>query len=160
MVEQNQLLGLVSVLISSLSSGFAGVYFEKILKKDEKKSIFLRNVQLGIFGAATGLLAVCIKDGAGVSKNGLLFGFNSLVWCCVFLSAFGGILVAVVTARTDSIVKGFATSTSIVVSTVASVFLFGFQVTPAFVAGACLVTVAVVVYNKFKVKPQQPKLLP
>ena len=148
------------MLISSLTSGFAGVYFEKILKKDEEKSIYLRNIQLGIFGTVTGLLAVYLKDGAEIIKNGFFFGFNSLVWFCVFLSAFGGILVAVVTKETDSIIKGFATSTSIVVSTVISVFLFQFQVTLAFTAGAFLVIVAVVIYNKFKVKPQQPKVLP
>jgi UDP-sugar transporter A1/2/3 len=30
--EQSQLLGLVAVIVSCISSGFAGVYFERILK--------------------------------------------------------------------------------------------------------------------------------
>ena len=30
--EQSQIVGLLSVLVSCISSGFAGVYFEKILK--------------------------------------------------------------------------------------------------------------------------------
>ena len=160
-VDQNQLLGLVSVVISSASSGFAGVYFEKILKKDnkdEKIPIFLKNIQLGIFGTVTGMLAVYFKDGTGILENGFFFGFDSLVWFCVLLSAFGGLLVAAVVAEADSIIKGFATSISIVVSTVISVFIFEFQVTLAFVAGAFLVTVAVVVYSKFEI--EQPKLLP
>ena len=157
-MEQNQLLGLLAVVISSASSGFAGVYFEKILKKDKKVSIFLRNIQLGIFGTITGMLAVYFKDGTGIVENGFFFGFDSLVWFCVILSAFGGLLVAVVVKYADSIIKGFATSISIVVSTIISIFIFEFQLTLAFTAGAFLVICAVFVYNKFQI--EQKQLLP
>ena len=36
--EQSQLVGMAAVLVSCISSGFAGVYFEKILKGGEDKS--------------------------------------------------------------------------------------------------------------------------
>lgn len=39
-------MGVVSVLIACFSSGFAGVYFEKILK-ESKQSVWVRNIQLG-----------------------------------------------------------------------------------------------------------------
>ncbi|XP_013926065.1 PREDICTED: UDP-N-acetylglucosamine transporter isoform X4 [Thamnophis sirtalis] len=42
----SQLVGLVAVLIACFSSGFAGVYFEKILK-ETKQSVWIRNIQLG-----------------------------------------------------------------------------------------------------------------
>ena len=42
----SQFIGLVAVLFACCSSGFAGVYFEKILK-GTKPSIWLRNIQLG-----------------------------------------------------------------------------------------------------------------
>lgn len=38
--------GLIAVLMACVSSGFAGVYFEKILK-ETKQSIWVRNIQLG-----------------------------------------------------------------------------------------------------------------
>lgn len=42
----SQFVGLIAVLIACFSSGFAGVYFEKILK-ETKQSVWIRNIQLG-----------------------------------------------------------------------------------------------------------------
>ena len=42
----NSLVGLVAVLCACFSSGFAGVYFEKVLKTSNA-SLWMRNVQLG-----------------------------------------------------------------------------------------------------------------
>lgn len=42
----SQFVGLMAVLMACVSSGFAGVYFEKILK-ETKQSVWLRNIQLG-----------------------------------------------------------------------------------------------------------------
>lgn len=42
----SQFVGLMSVLMACVSSGFAGVYFEKILK-ETKQSVWVRNIQLG-----------------------------------------------------------------------------------------------------------------
>lgn len=39
-------VGLVAVLCACFSSGFAGVYFEKVLKTS-RASLWMRNVQLG-----------------------------------------------------------------------------------------------------------------
>lgn len=44
----SQFVGLIAVLIACFSSGFAGVYFEKILK-ETKQSVWIRNIQLGKF---------------------------------------------------------------------------------------------------------------
>ncbi len=41
-----QMIGLGAVLSSTLTSGFAGVYFEKILKTGPT-SVWIRNIQLG-----------------------------------------------------------------------------------------------------------------
>ncbi|RXM97194.1 UDP-N-acetylglucosamine transporter [Acipenser ruthenus] len=42
----SQFVGLAAVLTACFSSGFAGVYFEKILK-ETKQSVWIRNIQLG-----------------------------------------------------------------------------------------------------------------
>lgn len=143
---QNYMMGLVAVVISCLSSGFAGVYFEKILK-GSSASVWMRNVQLGIFGTALGMLGLWWKDGAAVAEHGFLFGYTGLVWCVIFNQAFGGLLVAVVVKYADNILKGFATSFSIVVSTVTSIYLFGFHVDLMFTVGAGLVIGAVYMYS-------------
>ncbi|XP_011471278.1 UDP-galactose translocator isoform X2 [Oryzias latipes] len=146
MANQNYMVGVVAVVISCLSSGFAGVYFEKILK-GSSASVWIRNVQLGIFGTALGLLGLWWNDGAAVAERGFLFGYTGMVWCVIFNQAFGGLLVAMVVKYADNILKGFATSFSIIVSTVMSIFLFSFHVDLLFTAGAGLVIGAVYMYS-------------
>uniref|UniRef100_A0A8C6WMZ1 Solute carrier family 35 member 2 n=1 Tax=Neogobius melanostomus TaxID=47308 RepID=A0A8C6WMZ1_9GOBI len=152
--SQNYTVGLVAVVISCLSSGFAGVYFEKILK-GSSASVWMRNVQLGLFGMALGLLGMWWNDGAAISEKGFFFGYTSMVWCVIFNQAFGGLLVAVVVKYADNILKGFATSFSIIVSTVASIYLFGFHVDLMFTAGAGMVIGAVYMYSL----PKPPSML-
>uniref|UniRef100_A0A8C3P8V4 Solute carrier family 35 member A2 n=1 Tax=Chrysemys picta bellii TaxID=8478 RepID=A0A8C3P8V4_CHRPI len=121
---QSYAVGLVAVVVSCLSSGFAGVYFEKILK-GSSASVWLRNVQLGIFGTLLGLVGMWWAEGAAVAAQGFFHAYSPLVWGVVLNQAFGGLLVAVVVKYADNILKGFATSLSIVASTVASMYLFG-----------------------------------
>lgn len=63
--EQSLLIGLSSIGAASMMSGFAGVYFEKLLKHTSP-SIFLRNVQLGVIGIVFGLVAMYVNDGPKV----------------------------------------------------------------------------------------------
>ncbi|PIO69121.1 UDP-galactose translocator domain protein, partial [Teladorsagia circumcincta] len=45
--EQNSILGFIAVLVACCLSGFAGIYFEKILKGSDV-SIWIRNIQLAL----------------------------------------------------------------------------------------------------------------
>lgn len=45
--SQSPMLGLTAVIIACLLSGFAGIYFEKILKGSQV-SVWMRNVQLAV----------------------------------------------------------------------------------------------------------------
>uniref|UniRef100_A0A8C6B5W3 Solute carrier family 35 member A3 n=1 Tax=Monodon monoceros TaxID=40151 RepID=A0A8C6B5W3_MONMO len=80
----SQFVGLMAVLTACFSSGFAGVYFEKILK-ETKQSVWIRNIQLGFFGSIFGLMGVYVYDGELVSKNGFFQGYNWLTWIVVVL---------------------------------------------------------------------------
>jgi UDP-sugar transporter A1/2/3 len=53
----NSLIGLVSVMASCLTSGFAGVYFEMVLKSS-KASVWLRNIQLSTIGIVVGSVSI------------------------------------------------------------------------------------------------------
>ncbi|XP_004872022.1 UDP-galactose translocator isoform X3 [Heterocephalus glaber] len=145
-LDQNPGAGLAAVVASCLSSGFAGVYFEKILK-GSSGSVWLRNLQLGLFGTALGLVGLWWAEGSAVAHRGFFFGYTPAVWGVVLNQAFGGLLVAVVVKYADNILKGFATSLSIVLSTVASIRLFGFHLDPLFALGAGLVIGAVYLYS-------------
>jgi len=143
---QNGFLGLFAVIVSCLSSGFAGVYFEKMLKGSDA-SVWLRNVQLGIFGSTTAVIGMLLTDGAAIVQKGFFFAYTPLVFLVVFQQAIGGLIVALVVRYADNILKGFATSLSIILSCTASVFLFDYHITLKFILGASLVIVAICLYG-------------
>ncbi|XP_046542938.1 LOW QUALITY PROTEIN: UDP-galactose translocator-like [Haliotis rubra] len=154
--EQNPVKGLIAVIISCLMSGFAGVYFEKILKGTHQ-SVWLRNVQLGTLGSVIGVITMLIKDGSSVREKGFFHGYDGVVWFVVCLQSFGGLLVAVVVKYADNILKGFATSAAIVISCIASMYFFNFQLSLQFVVGASFVMLAVYIYSRYV--PVPPKAI-
>ena len=50
-------------------------------------------------------------------------------WAVVLMSAFGGLLVAVVVKYADNILKGFSTSVAIILSAMFNVWLFEAPIT-------------------------------
>ncbi|XP_054618891.1 solute carrier family 35 member A3b isoform X2 [Dunckerocampus dactyliophorus] len=142
-----QFVGLMAVLMACISSGFAGVYFEKILK-ETKQSVWVRNIQLSLFGFVFGTVGMFVYDGGRVAQSGIFQGYNVITCMVVVLQAFGGLVVAVVIKYADNILKGFATSLSIIVSTLISYFLLeDFQPSGVFFLGAVLVIAATFMYS-------------
>ncbi|XP_028818521.1 solute carrier family 35 member A3a [Denticeps clupeoides] len=143
----SQVVGLVAVLVACCSSGFAGVYFEKILK-ETKQSVWVRNIQLGLFGLLFGLFGMLAYDGTRVREHGMFQGYNTVTCTVVSLQALGGLVIAAVIKYADNILKGFATSLSIILSTLISYFwLQDFDPTSMFFLGAMLVIVATFLYG-------------
>uniref|UniRef100_H0VDZ4 Solute carrier family 35 member A3 n=1 Tax=Cavia porcellus TaxID=10141 RepID=H0VDZ4_CAVPO len=100
------------------------------------------------FGSIFGLMGVYVYDGELVSKNGFFQGYNQLTWIVVVLQALGGLVVAAVIKYADNILKGFATSLSIILSTLISYFwLQDFVPTSVFFLGAILVITATFLYG-------------
>lgn len=62
-------------------------------------------------------------DGAAVSKYGFFQGYNSIIWIVVLLQAYGGLVIALVVKYADNILKGFAVSLSIILSSFISWWL-------------------------------------
>ncbi|KAM7379051.1 hypothetical protein PAMP_004626 [Pampus punctatissimus] len=148
----SQFVGLMAVLMACVSSGFAGVYFEKILK-ETKQSVWVRNIQLGLFGFVFGFLGMIMYDGQRVRESGIFQGYNKITCTVVVLQALGGLVIAMVIKYADNILKGFATSLSIIVSTVISYFLLqDFNPTSVFFLGAVLVIAATFLYS-YKCQP-------
>ena len=139
-------IGLICVLISSCSSGFAGVYFERVVKSSDT-SVWVRNIQLGFFGAIAAAVAMFAHDGRAVLSGHMFRGFNGLTVLIIAVQALGGLVTALVIKYADNILKGFATSISIILATIASTYLFHFKVSPLFIAGALIVMLAVLCYG-------------
>lgn len=110
---------------------------------------------LGLFSFVLGLIGMIIYDGQSVKQSGMFQGFNNITLAVVVLQALGGLIVAVVIKYADNILKGFATSLSIIVSTLTSYFLLeDFNPTGVFFLGAVLVIAATFLYGyENKTKP-------
>lgn len=145
-VEQNPVVGFGAIAIAVLCSGFAGVYFEKVLKSSET-SLWVRNIQMYLSGICITLLGVFMNNGAQVMEKGFFFGYTPWVCFVVFLASVGGLYTSVVVKYTDNIMKGFSAAAAIVLSTIASVTLFGLQITVTFSTGALLVCVSIYMYG-------------
>ncbi|OBS69984.1 hypothetical protein A6R68_01476, partial [Neotoma lepida] len=116
-VEQNPLLGFGAIAIAVLCSGFAGVYFEKVLKSSDT-SLWVRNIQMYLSGIVVTLVGTYLSDGAEIQEKGFFY----------VLASVGGLYTSVVVKYTDNIMKGFSAAAAIVLSTIASVMLFGLQI--------------------------------
>lgn len=137
----------IKKLISGILSGLAGVYFERILKGSDV-SIWIRNIQLGIFGMIFGFLTMYLADGQEMKTKGFLFGYTNSVWTAITVQSAGGLLVALVIKYSDNIMKGFATSLAIIIACIVSMVLFDFQLTILFTIGATLVILSIFIYSK------------
>ncbi|CEL99631.1 unnamed protein product [Vitrella brassicaformis CCMP3155] len=140
-------IGLAAVLAACFTSGLAGVLLERILK-GAKVSIWVRNIQLALFGAMMGLAGCLVYDGAAVARDGFFQGYNGLVWTVILLQALGGMVVAAVLKYADNILKCFGNATSIALSCLLSYHLIG-DFTPSlfYVVGTSLVIVAMYLYS-------------
>ncbi|XP_034383528.1 CMP-sialic acid transporter [Cyclopterus lumpus] len=145
-IEQNPLLGFTAIAIAVICSGFAGVYFEKVLKSSDT-SLWVRNIQMYLSGIVVTLIGVFITDGEKVLEKGFFFGYTPWVCFVVFLASVGGLYTSVVVKYTDNIMKGFSAAAAIILSTVASVVMFGLQITVSFASGALLVCVSIYLYG-------------
>lgn len=71
--EQNRMLGFIAAIAACCLSGFAGIYFEKILK-GSNISVWMRNVQLSLCSIPFAMITVGLNDFSKVSEKGYFFG--------------------------------------------------------------------------------------
>lgn len=149
--NQNRIVGLVSALIACCLSGFAGVYFEKILKGAEI-SIWMRNIQLSFVSIPLGFIMCLTTDWNQITSNGFFFGYDLYIVYLISLQAAGGLIVAMVVKYADNILKGFATSLAIVVACIFSMYFFDFTISIQFVVGTIFVMCSIFLYSYTKEK--------
>eukprot|EP00970_Alexandrium_tamarense_P006468 scaffold1102_cov195-Alexandrium_tamarense.AAC.42 len=145
--DRNRFVGLVAVLCASCTSGFSGVYFEKILKGSET-TLWVRNIQMGIPSMIIALVTVFLGDSEEVSRKGFFVGYSPLVITVITVQAVGGLIVAVVVKYADNVLKVFASSFSILFSCIISAFAFDFRPNVLFLVGAFLVILSTAMYSK------------
>lgn len=144
--NQNRLIGFSAVLGACVLSGFAGIFFEKILKGADI-SVWMRNVQMSLLSIPLSIIPCAFKDYENITTKGFFHGYDWYVVYLIALNACGGLLVAMVVKYADNILKGFATSLAIIITCIASIFIFNFSLTIQFSIGAALVIGAIFLYS-------------
>lgn len=145
--------GFMAVVAACFTSGLAGVYFEMVLKNSQG-DLWVRNVQLSLFSLIPALVPIIFSRTSASSTGSfwshLFRNFGAWAWATVAIQVLGGLVTAMVIKYSDNILKGFATSLSIVISFLASVALFKFQMTFTFILGSVIVLIATWLYNQPK----------
>ena len=154
----NAALGFFAVAAAATTSGFAGVYQQKILQ-GTATSVWCRNIQMGLPSVVVAAFST-LKDSEPIAARGFFGGYSNLVWFVVVLQAVGGLNVSFILKYAGSILKGFAAGFATLGSCVAEMALFGFRPTPSFLAGGALINAAAYAYStapRESSTPRSPK---
>ena len=166
--NNNLILGVGCCMVATLSSGLAGVYFEKVVKGGvavqanppsspplnkltqhkslNRNSLWVRNIELAGLSLFVGLAWTALRSLSSPPSSSdvvpplpYLSGFTGTVWCLTLLQAFGGLVVACIVKYADNVLKGLATGVSLVVGTVVSSVVMGTRVEGGFVGGSAII---------------------
>jgi len=138
-------LGTFAVLMEVTLSGFASIYFEKVIKQDvEQLNIWERNFQLGLGSVPIYMLFIL---NAGGGKAGYFGGWSFTSFLLSILGAAGGLLVALSIKYGDAILKTLATTGSIVLSSVLDFVLLSGPLTFIMILGGVNVVLAICNYT-------------
>lgn len=140
---ENRFIGLLAVLGAAFTSGFAGVYLEKIYK-DKSKTIWERNFLLSTFSLPFCLFPILwTKESSGKS---IFDGFDWIVMLIVVLQACGGFVIAFVMRYANTLLKCFAVSVSVCLCMFISKIAQGQRIAMNHVLGVTLVNVSIYMY--------------
>lgn len=121
--------GFAAVLTEVVMSGFASIYFEKVVKSTtEQITIWERNFQLGLYsllmyGAIIVYETYYATEGGPKDARKAWANWTLITFIVSLLGATGGLLVAATLKYADSILKTLAAAGAIVLSTVLGHYL-------------------------------------
>lgn len=140
-----QFWGTVAVLTEVTLSGFASIYFEKVVKSDvDKLTIWERNFQLALGSFPIYLSFICYNGG---DEAGYFGGWTIVTYSLALLGASGGLLVALSIKYGDAILKTLATTGAIILSSVLDHLCLGGPLTAVMSLAGCVVVLAIFDYT-------------
>jgi len=146
--------GIMATLTIAISSGFASVYTEKVIKGRRRPilengdyGLAYMQVQLATMSILTMGGYAIVNDYSTITEYGLFYKFTMGAAVTVSQSAIGGLIVAGVLKYADSILKGYATALSVVLTGVLSMIIFGTKLDIIYFIGVIIVVLAVILYN-------------
>uniref|UniRef100_A0AAF5PP49 UDP-galactose transporter n=3 Tax=Wuchereria bancrofti TaxID=6293 RepID=A0AAF5PP49_WUCBA len=146
--DENYLLGLSAVLLTCVTAGFAGVYFEYMLKDGSETPFWIRNLQMYSCGVVSAALGCILSEWNRILTKGFFYGYNSNVIAIILFLSLGGIFISLVMKYLDNLCKSFASAMSIILVVMISHFIFhDVQLNLMFLTGSITVCGAVLLYS-------------
>lgn len=146
-INKTVIIGLVSVIAISILTGFASVYFEKMLKNGSQSSLWLRSIQLYTWGLIAAIICMVSKNIDNIVDKGIFHGFTVVVWLATFVLSIGGIYTSLIVKYLNSLYKCFASTVTIALVASVSVFLFNSPLSLTFVISFTIVVISIITYN-------------
>ena len=148
-------VGALATLGIATLSGFAAVYTEMVLKRGKLVAhgaggadmlaymqIYMASASLVTMGAFA-----LVRDAPTIIERGLWYGFDGAAVLAVVSSALGGLIVAAVLKYADSVLKGYATAASGILTGVLSAIFFGTVLDTHFFLAVVTVTCSISLYQ-------------
>ena len=157
--SSESMTGVLATVGIALLSGFAAVYTEGVLKRGATRSgghaardsrgaaLAYTQIQMATASVLTIGVFATARDARAIAEHGLWAGFDGSAMCAVASSAMGGLIVSAVLKYADSVLKGYATSGSVVLTGLLSSALFGTQLDATFLLAVAIVVVSIFLYN-------------
>jgi len=141
--------GVLPVVVAALSSGLTAAMTQRTLKGSAGRNSWLYSMELSMWGSACLIAGVCISDKRGRLLQGPYQGWSAMSVVPVLTQAVGGILVGLVTKYSDSVKKGFALVSGIVLTTLAQGVLEDAPLTSWHLIAAVLVAISTLLHAQF-----------
>jgi len=147
----NPVKGTIAMLTMICMSGFAGVYYEKMLKglnqsPKDKLSVWDRNLQLATWSIGFSIFGL-LKDLPQIIEEGFFSGWSSVTAFQCMLMTSGGLLTAVIIKYCDVIIKGMATTIALITISIVGWWFLGDALDLIFLIGMSCTIIAVFNYN-------------
>mmetsp|Transcript_20171 Transcript_20171/g.38390 ORF Transcript_20171/g.38390 Transcript_20171/m.38390 type:complete len:359 (+) Transcript_20171:234-1310(+) len=144
------LIGYLMVLCGAVLAAMAAVYTEFILKSNED-SLDWQQMQLYMCGSLLNIISLTVQDYRNGYDRGawpmvLFQGYNMAALACVLNMSFAGVLTSWVFKFADTIMKVFASSMAMLLTTIVSIVCFDQPPTLQLFLGITISTLAVRLY--------------
>eukprot|EP00933_Yihiella_yeosuensis_P057074 TRINITY_DN5661_c0_g3_i4.p1 TRINITY_DN5661_c0_g3~~TRINITY_DN5661_c0_g3_i4.p1 ORF type:complete len:399 (+),score=45.49 TRINITY_DN5661_c0_g3_i4:49-1245(+) len=145
-LSSSTLMGFGAVAAACFTSGLAGVLLEKILKSTDA-SVWLRNVQLGLFSVAMTIVVAFLQDPQRIAEGRMFDGFDRRAFYMAGCQSVGGLLAAAVLKYADNVLRCFSVAISIILTALASWVTSDYSPDMLFLLGTCFVISACFLYS-------------
>ncbi len=142
------MLGYGAVLTEVVLSGFASIYFEKVVKSTKEViSIWERNFQLCVYSILMYGSIIVYEQMVPTSSRQIWSNWSMLTVFVSVLGAAGGLLVAATLKYADSILKTLAAAGAIVISTVLGHYLLDGPLDTVVIIGGLVTILSIANYT-------------